>query len=95
MDPGPLRQNPGIAVVFQRKLLWPRAAAIHAGEAGATVLAPTALAAKAWYGRTGREVKALEYYDTEIWSGWLASDAWAEIWRPFVGYVTYAFSELR
>jgi hypothetical protein len=53
------------------------------------------LAAKAWYGRTGREVKALEYYDTEVWGGWLASDAWAEIWRPFVGYVTYAFSELR
>jgi hypothetical protein len=45
-------------------LVWPCAPGIHAGEAGATVLAPTALAAKAWYGRTGRQVKALEYYDT-------------------------------
>jgi hypothetical protein len=29
------------------------------------MLTPTALAAKAWYGRTGREAKVLKYYDTE------------------------------
>jgi hypothetical protein len=80
---------------FSTEIVCGRSPRVFHPAARRTPLAATALATKAWYGRAGRYMKVLQYYDTEIRGARVAGDAWAEIWRPFVGYVTYAFSELR
>src|SRR5262245_2433399 len=96
LDPPSAPSKPGYCYCFSTEIGCGRAPPEPTQtKPSQRVFAPTALAAKAWYGRTGRRLKVLEYYDTESRGGWLASDAWAEIWRPSVGYVTYAFSELR
>ena len=64
LHPRPLRQNPGIPVVFQRKMAAAALRVDGLGEVDGNALTGTAMPAKAWYGRAGRSMKSIEYYDT-------------------------------